>query len=101
MTDASIPPATCALLVMCVDCGQGLELPLPIDRDTFPRLLAQHGWFVAVLTPPSPPGQEPQTPVVLGALCGSCAPKVYPPEVLQKIAEQQRLWLTTGQEKTR
>jgi hypothetical protein len=97
MTDQKNPVGTtteppCALLVMCVQCGQGVEVPLPTDRDTIARVLAQHGWLMSVLTPP---GQGPEVPIVIGALCMSCAPNVFPPEVL-KVAEERRQQLLAG-----
>ena len=55
------------------------------------RELAKEKWFLSVLTPP---GQGSDVPLVMGALCPSCAKKVYPPEVL-KIAEKQRDKLLT------
>lgn len=73
----------CALLVMCVECGDGAEVQLPTDRDAIARVLAQRAWHMSVLTPPG------QVPIVFGAVCASCAPRVYPPEVL-KIAEERR-----------
>lgn len=82
----------CTLLVMCVECGQGVEAPLPTDRDALARFLAQRGWFMSVLTPP---GQGPETPILFGALCGTCAPKVFPPEVL-KVAEERRQKMLQG-----
>jgi hypothetical protein len=85
MTTDPLAP-TCALLVMCVECGQGAEVPLPTDRDAIARLLAKKGWFTSVL---SPPGQGPEVPILIGALCASCAPTVFPPEVL-KVAEERR-----------
>lgn len=87
------PP--CALLVMCVECGEGVEVLLPTYRDAIARVLAQRGWFMSLLTPP---GQGPEVPIVVGAVCASCAPTVYPPEVL-KVAEAQRQKLLV--EKTR
>lgn len=77
---------------MCVHCGQGAEAPLPTDRDAIAYLLAQHGWFVSVL---SPPGQGPEVPILIGALCASCAPAVFPAEVL-KAAEERRQKLLQG-----
>jgi hypothetical protein len=76
----------CQLLVMCVQCGQGVEAPLPIERYALSRLLAQHGWFTSVL---SPPGQGPEVPILFGALCAICAPTVFPVEVL-RAAEERR-----------
>ena len=73
-----------ALLLMCVHCGRGTEAPLPLDRDGFDLHLARICWFVSVL---SPPGAE--APALLGALCSTCAPTVFPPEVM-RIAEERR-----------
>jgi len=93
MTDSNKPPSTaeppCTLLVMCCECGQGVEALLPTDRDTLARLLSKHGWFMAVMTPPR---QGFETPIVMGALCGTCAPTVFPPEVM-KAAEERRQML--------
>lgn len=82
----------CALLVMCVECGRGAEAPLPIDRDAFAHFLAQIAWYASVLTPP---GQGPEVPVVLAALCTTCAPTVFPPEVM-KAAEERRRQMLQG-----
>ena len=71
---------------MCVECGEGVELLLPIDNLTIGFLLAQHGWFIAVM---NQPGQGPAVPMVLGPLCTVCAQKVYSPEVFA-AAEQRR-----------
>lgn len=82
----------CALVVMCIECGQGIELPLPIDQHALTYLLAYSGWFVTVC-PPAQPAQPTQPtqemPMVLGPLCAECAQKVYPPEVYA-AAEQRR-----------
>lgn len=75
----------CSMLAMCVECGQGIELPLPFDQRGLSYMLAQVGWFISVL---SPPGQQIER-MVIGPLCGQCAQKVYPPEVYL-MAEQRR-----------
>lgn len=75
-----------AWLLMCVQCGQGAEAPMPLDRDGPALFLAQIGWYVSVLTPP---GQGPEVPILLAALCTSCAEAIYPPEVM-KVAEERR-----------
>lgn len=80
------PEPRSAWLVMCVHCGQGTEAPLPFDHAGLSRFLAQIGWYVSVLTPP---GQGPEVPILLAALCGICAQAVFPPEVL-KVAEERR-----------
>ena len=77
---------SCALLVMCVECGEGTELPLPVDQRALAVLLAQRGWFISVM---SPPNQGPEVPMILGPLCTACAQQVYPPEVFA-AAEQRR-----------
>lgn len=83
----SLVPATvephCSLLVMCTECGQGSEVPLPFDRDALVRFLAKIGWYLAVLTSPG------EVPIVLTAICTSCASTVFPPEVM-KAAEERR-----------
>lgn len=82
--EGSTPPdLTFALLVLCVECGEGVEVLLPIERDGLARLLAQQGWFLSGLTPPG------QTPIVFGAICSRCAPIVYTPEIY-KSAEARR-----------
>ena len=82
----SRPELTCALLAMCVECGQGIELPLPVDQRKLALLLAQSGWFISVMTPP---GQGSEVPMLLGPLCTACAQQVYPPDVF-KVAEERR-----------
>jgi hypothetical protein len=77
---------------MCVQCGQGIEVLLPTNRDAIALLLAQRGWFVSIL---SPPKQVPEKPILFGALCTSCAPSVFPPEVL-KAAEEHRQKMLQG-----
>lgn len=84
------PEPICALLAMCIECGDGVELLLPIDNRTIGVLLAQCGWFISVMAQgPEVPGQGPESPMVLGPLCTACAQKVYPPEVFA-AAEQRR-----------
>lgn len=89
---AALAEPRCALLVMCVECGRGAEPPLPIDRDGLALFLAQVSWHAVVMTPP---GQGPEVPVVIGALCTSCAPTVFPPEVM-KAAEERRKQILQG-----
>lgn len=87
---SAAPP--CALLVMCVHCGQGTEVPLPTDRDAIALRLAKVGWFTSVL---SPPNRGPEVPILVGALCATCAPTVFPPEVL-RAAEEHRQKMLQG-----
>jgi hypothetical protein len=75
---------------MCSECGRGLEVPLPVDRDAFARFLALNAWFMSILTSPG------QVPILFGALCGDCAPKVFSPEVLQ-AAEARRQRMLQGE----
>lgn len=84
----SVP--TCALLVLCNECGRGVELPLPIDHESFPRSLARHAWFVVIITLPG------QVPILFGALCGDCALKVFSPEIL-RAAEERRQRMLRGE----
>lgn len=86
------PP--CALLVMCVECGRGVDAPLPIDRDSLELLLARQGWFISLLTPPQDPKIGSPTQL-FAALCGTCAPTVFPPEVM-KAAEERRQQMLAG-----
>lgn len=76
----------CFLFTACVDCGLGIELPLPMDQRTFSIMLAQVGWFVAVMTEPSP---DPSAKVVISPLCTACAQQRFPPEMF-RVAEQRR-----------
>ena len=80
------PEPVCALLAMCVECGEGAELPLPIDNRALAFYLAQRGWFISVM---SPPNQGPEVPMILGPICTACAQQIYPPEVFA-AAEQRR-----------
>lgn len=83
----SMPPPPCALLVMCNECGRGIEVPLPIDQGGLKRFLVLQSWLVGVLTPPG------QVPILLGVLCGDCAPKVFPPEALRGAEERRQRML--------
>jgi hypothetical protein len=86
-TDSESP--ACALLVMCGACGRGIEAPLPIDRDALARFLAQNAWYLSILTAPG------QVPILFGALCGDCAPGVFPPEII-RAAEERRQRMLQG-----
>ena len=80
------PEPVCALLAMCVECGQGIEVLLPVDVRWLAFFLAQSGWFISVMTPPD---QGSEVPMLLGPLCTACAQQVYSPEVF-KAAEERR-----------
>lgn len=82
----SNPAPNCAVLILCVECGDGAEVPLPMDQRSLSFYLAQREWFVSVLTPP---GQGPEVPILFGALCPPCAKKTYSPEVF-KVADERR-----------
>lgn len=89
MTDqnpVTAPSPTFALVVMCGECGRGVDVPLPLDQHTYALHLAQHAWFVAVM---SSPEQGPEVPILFGALCTECAPNIFPPEAM-KLAEERR-----------
>lgn len=92
-SQAAPPSPKCALIVMCVECSDGAPVSLPMDREALALTLARRGWFEAVV--PGPPGQGPEVPILLGALCGACAPKIFPPEVL-KGAEDRRQKIVQG-----
>lgn len=83
----------CALLALCVECGRGLELPLPLDQRVLSFVLAQHGWFISVMSPPN----QAETPMLIGPLCTACAQQVYSPEVFA-AAEQRRQQLLQATE---
>jgi hypothetical protein len=87
MADQAPPklPPKLALLVCCAECGNGVDALFPVEHQALTLLLAQHGWYLPVLAPP----QNPEAPFLLGALCATCAPKAFPPEVL-KEAEGRR-----------
>lgn len=80
------PEPSCALAVLCVECGQGTEVPLPVDQRVLALLLASIGWFISVL---SAPDRGTLAPTVIGPLCAGCAQQVYPPEVFA-AAERKR-----------
>ena len=80
------PEPRCALLAMCVECGDGVELLLPMDARWLSFFLAERGWFISVM---SPPNQGPEAPMLLGPICTECAQKIYSPEVY-KAAEGRR-----------
>lgn len=80
------PEPKCTLLVMCVECGEGVDAPLPLDHKALAILVAQRGWFMSVLSQPG------QSPLLFGVLCTLCAQKVFPPELF-KVAEERRVAL--------
>lgn len=84
----AVPP--CALLVLCSECGSGIDVPLPIDREFLVRFLARSGWFVTIMTGPG------HVPILFGALCGACAPRVFSPEIL-RAAEERRQKILAGE----
>lgn len=84
-SQTSRPEPKLALLVMCVECGEGVEVPLPIEARAIALLLARRGWYMTML---SPPGLGPEVPILTAALCASCAQKVLAPEVLQMVEGQ-------------
>lgn len=80
----------CALLVLCVECGDAAELPLPLDQQLLALVLAQRGWFIAVLNAPDSTVEgSGLAAAVLGPICTSCAQQRYAPEVFD-AAEQRR-----------
>jgi hypothetical protein len=81
----------CSLIVTCIECGEGVEVPLPTDRRAIAILLARRGWFLSVTSPPQ------HTPILMAALCSPCAQKVYPPEVYKIADERRQLLLQTTQ----
>lgn len=86
-----VPEPECALLVTCVECGEGFEVPLPIDRRAIAILLAQRGWFLSVMSPPQ------HAPILMGALCSPCAQKVYSSEIYKIADERRQLLLQAAQ----
>lgn len=89
MNDEARPRPKYSLLVMCVECGEGAEVPLPVDPRGLEHFLAPRGWFISMLSPPSPPNQGLAAPMVIGPLCAACAQQVLPPELFA-AAEQRR-----------
>src|SRR5271167_578618 len=87
------PESKLALLVMCIECGAGVEALLPIEPRAIVLLLARHAWFMSVVSEPGP-----EVPIVFGALCAGCAPKVFPPEVLKAAEEQRQALLRSAQD---
>jgi len=87
MTQQTPTPPVLALLVTCVECGEGVEVIFPIEQHALDTLLAVRGWYLSVLSPPQPPPQ--QSPVVIGAVCTNCAQRAFSPELL-KASEARR-----------
>jgi hypothetical protein len=78
------------LLVMCAECDRGIEVPLPTDRTLFALTLVRQGWFMSVLTVLTPPNQDPAATITVGAICESCAPRVWSPEFMLAAEEWRR-----------
>jgi hypothetical protein len=102
MTEANTvtPPAkpaepSTALLMMCVECGDGMQMPLPLDMRRLSFFLAQNAWFPSVV---SPPNQGAEAPMVIAPLCAACAKKVYPAEMFKVIEERRLSLLKAAQE---
>lgn len=83
------------LLVLCVECGEGHAVPIPLDRVALEVTLARRGWYTSVVTPPS---HDPTVPIGLGAICVTCAARQFPAEILKAI-ELRRLKIVADAEK--
>jgi hypothetical protein len=92
-TPAPRPEPFCVLLALCVECGQGIELPLPIDQRMLSYVLAYNGWFISVQNQP----ESPEVPMVLGPICMACAQQVYPPEVFANVEQRRQQLLQAAQ----
>jgi hypothetical protein len=89
MADPAPAPPKLALLVNCVECGDGVDTPFPVEQGALALLLAQRGWYLSALSPP----QGPEVPILLGAVCNQCAPKAFPPELLKQAEERRQALL--------
>lgn len=91
---ASIPEPKAALLVLCMECGDRVEALMPIEHKAITILLAQRGWHMPMMRPPR---QNPEVPALFGVHCATCAPKLYPPEMLKAAEEHRQMILKMAQ----
>jgi hypothetical protein len=64
------------LVLVCVECGVVVHAPFDGERLHSRELFKATGWVLSVI--------DPQVQV-LAPLCGTCAEKVYPPELLATV----------------
>jgi len=64
------------LVIICVECGIVAHAPFDGERLHSTELFKELGWVLSVTDP-----QEQ----VLAPLCGPCAERVYPPELLAVV----------------
>ncbi len=69
-------------------CAEDIWVPIdePLTLDSLSDFLAQHGWYLSVITPP---GQGPTVPLTHATICRACAKTVMPE--LVEAADRIRL----------
>jgi len=64
------------LAIVCIECGVVEHAPFDGERLHSHELFRQTGWVLSVIDPKEQ---------VLAPLCGPCAERVYPPELLAVV----------------
>ncbi len=68
------------LVTVCVECGLVAHMPFDDGQKlSSRRMFREHGWVLSLIDPKEK---------VLAPLCGPCAEKVYPPELLAHIKKE-------------
>jgi hypothetical protein len=71
------------LNIACAECGKWIEAKIGVDTtldlDELKKWI--YHWVISIT---SPLGSDK---IVMAPVCGECAPKVFPPEVLKRAQE--------------
>ncbi len=67
------------LVTVCVECGIVAHMPFDGERLLSRQMFKEAGWVLSVIDPKEQ---------VLAPLCGPCAKRVYPPELLAHIKKE-------------
>lgn len=83
--EAYAPKVPMRMTIACVECGKTCEASWsPNGHVNFTtELYREHRWFVTAITPPG------QGEVVLATVCGICATRVLPPELIAEFKRQR------------
>ena len=67
------------LVIACIECGNVVHATFDDDKLKSRQLYQEHGWVLSVIDPKEQ---------VLAPLCGPCAERVYPPELLKVVKQK-------------
>lgn len=69
------------LVIFCVECGDRVHATFTGNRLISNQLYREHEWLLSVVDPKQ---------MLLAPVCKTCAPKVYPPELLNAAREAMK-----------